>query len=41
MNKDKARGVVRKFAKENIFYKQCQNNYNRKKCEAVIIYRVM
>ena len=40
MNKDKARGVVRKFAKEKHIL-QCQNNYSKKKCEAVIMDRVM
>ena len=40
MNKDKARGVVRKFAKQKHIL-QCQNNYSKKKCEAVIMDRVM
>ena len=40
MNKDKARGVVRKFAKEKHIHKQCENN-NRKNCEVVIMGRVM
>ena len=39
MNKDEARGVLHKFAKEKHIL-QCQNN-NWKNCEAVIIDRVM
>ena len=40
MNKEKARGVLPKFAKEKPISKQCQNN-NRKNCEGVIMDRVM
>ena len=43
MNKDKAGGVVRKFAKEKHLLQTVSNlnNCNRKKCLAVIIDRVM
>ena len=40
MNKDDARGVFANLRRENIFYKQCQNN-NRKNCEAGIMDRAM